>query len=335
MLEDLDSAADIDRRVARLLRLADAGERLPTPVEDIAAAAGLVQTDEIVVSESMIKRAPKEMRRLLRSAERKIAGALDRRERVIQIAAIHTTGRQRFVACHEVAHDIFPWQRDLAVLGDDQKTLSPQVAATFEREANQGAAEILFQQDLLARIAKDYPIRISTPVELATLFEASIHATFRRWTESIDAAACGLVLDTKLTGGSRKRYEQVPTTRWQQQFGPRSFPEEMSAKRFPFASQHLPETIFEGTYLLTDLAGNPVKLKYETFSTPYRRGSPCSGSRNERASQPATAEHPSWRRNPASETHRPEQPANSRIRAQTGWRPPRSTSTAGVESVLA
>lgn len=267
MIEDLPSGGDIALYVKRLLHAADVEERLPTPVEDIVVAAGLSRTDEIVVSASMITRAPKRMRRLLRSASPKILGILDRRERVIQTASLGTPGRRRFVTLHEVAHDILPWQADLAVLGDNRHTLSPQVTALFEREANQGAAELLFQQDLLKRRALDYPIKLSTPIELAVLFGASIHATFRRWVEGLDTTACGLVLDTSLTENHRTRYEQIFTPQWKQQIGHRSFPTRVPTTRYPFASQELSE----GTCQTTDRNGAPVTLRYETFETPYRR----------------------------------------------------------------
>ena len=266
MLADLDSADEITTHVGRLLRLADVGERLPTPVEDIVVAAGLTKTDEII-TEPMIRLAPAKMQRLLRSATRKIRGVLHRKEHVIQIASNSSAERERFVTCHEVTHAILPWQSDLAVLGDNHRTLSPQVTALFEREANQGAAEILFQQGLLTRIALDYPISMSTPLMLAECFGASIHATFRRWVESIDGVACGLVLDTKLLNGHRSRYEQVLTPRWRQQFGPRRFPKEMDAKTFPFAR----ETRREGTLPLIDVNGTLVELQYEALQTPYRR----------------------------------------------------------------
>ena len=266
MLADLASADEITKHVGRLLRLADVGERLPTPVEDIVAA-GLTRTDEILITESMIRRAPANMQRLLRSAARKIQGVLHRKEQVIQIAPANSEERERFVTCHEITHAILPWQSDLSVLGDDQRTLSPRVTALFEREANQGAAEILFQQDLLARMAQDHRIAISTPVVLAECFGASIHATFRRWVESIDSVACGLVLDTKLVKGHRRRYEQVLTRRWRQQFGSAGFPKEMAAKAFPFAGQaHL-----EGTLPLIDVNSALVELQYEALQTPYRR----------------------------------------------------------------
>ena len=125
MLEDLDSADEITKHVARLLRLADVGEWLPTPVEDIVVAAGLTKTDEIHITESMIRRAPAKMQRLLRSAARKIQGVLHRGEQVIQIAPTNSAERERFVTCHEVTHAILPWQSDLAVLGDNQRALCP------------------------------------------------------------------------------------------------------------------------------------------------------------------------------------------------------------------
>ena len=233
MLDDLGSAADITQQVARLLRAADANQRLPTPVDDIVAAAELVSTREVAISESMIERAPETMRALLRSAKRKILGVLDRRERVIQIAPNSSAERERFVTCHEVAHHIFPWQADLAVLGDDSRTLAPSVTRLFEQEANQGAAEILFQQSLLATIARDYPVEMSTPLQLADLFGASAHATFRRWLEGLDETACGLVLDVADTGDQRKRYEQLLTPRWQARFGPDGYPRRLGASEFP------------------------------------------------------------------------------------------------------
>lgn len=267
MLADLPSGDDIAEHVGRLLRLAEVGERLPTPVEDIVDAAGLTKTDEIFISESMLSRAPATMRRLLRSVVTKIAGVLDRRERVIQIASTNSAERERFVTCHEVTHAILPWQADLAVLGDNRRTLSPRVTNLFEREANQGAAEILFQQDMLERMARDYPILISTPVVLAECFGASIHATFRRWVESIDAAACGLVLDTKLVEGRRRRYEQIITPRWLQQFGSDWFPKEMDAQAFPFAGR----ARVEGTFPIIDVNGSLAEVRYDTLQTPYRR----------------------------------------------------------------
>jgi IrrE N-terminal-like domain len=191
-LENLNEIRDVARA---LLLKADADDRLPTPVDDIVAGCGLLESDDYLLSESKVSQAPRQLRKLLRSAGRKIRGALDRRERVLHVSpAIDIPAQRQFVKCHEAMHDALPWQRDLLVLGDTSLTLAPDVEFLFEREANQGGAELLFQVDLLSRIARDYPTDITTPVALAELFGASIHATFRRWIEVHSDPVCGMVL---------------------------------------------------------------------------------------------------------------------------------------------
>lgn len=267
MLSDLDNGDDIAASVERLLAVAEVNERLPTPIEDIVAAAGLVKTDEVLLSASMIAKAPKHLRKLLSSASRKIVGVLDRRERVIHIEPSSSKGRENFVTCHEIAHDIFDWQRDLQVLGDTSQTLRASVTNRFEREANQGGAEILFQRDLFQRIASDYPIDLATPVELSNLFGASLHASFRRWVEGLDVAACGLVMDTTLDSrGRRPRFEHIDSRRWRRQFGPHRLPTRISLEDYPFAASNRGE----GDFVLTDRAGDPIELGWQTLSTPYR-----------------------------------------------------------------
>lgn len=267
MIGDLDNGAEIARHVDRLLRVADVDDQLPTPVDDIVAAAGLAKTNEPVLTESMIALAPKELRKHLRSAARKVVGLLDRRERVIQVAPTSSTGRESFITLHEVTHDILPWQRDLQVLGDTAQTLSPTMTLMFEREANQGGAELLFQLDLLKRVAADYPVDMTTAVVLADLFGASIHATFRRWIEDIESPVCGLVLDTTLGASQRrKRFEHVDSPSWVDQFGSRRFPSSLPVGSYAFAST--PNG--EGDFDLIDRDGSPVTLQWQTLTTPYR-----------------------------------------------------------------
>ena len=70
-----------------------------------------------------------------------------------------------------------------------------------------------------------------------------------------------------LTDGCRKRHEQVLTTRWKQQFGPSYFPRAMSTTSYPFVSHELSE----GTFHIDAHDGTAIKLRYETFRTPYRQ----------------------------------------------------------------
>jgi hypothetical protein len=172
-------------------------------------------------------------------------------------------------------HDLLPWQRDLLILGDTSKTLSPEIEFVFEREANQGAAELLFQLDLLRQISRDYRIDITTPIELAQMFGASIHSTFRRWIESHDADVCGLVLDPKPVVEAPlvlRRFELIESAGWRQHMGTRRFPKRLRATDYPFVPHlHSPDVgAREDSLQLIDARGSTVGLRVQWFSNHYR-----------------------------------------------------------------
>ena len=272
-LENLDDIRDVAQTV---LRKADVAERLPTPVDDIIASCGLLESDDYVLSESKIAQAPRELRSILRAAGRKIRGALDRRERVLHVSPLidHPAQRQ-FVRCHEAMHDALPWQRDLLVLGDTKRTLAPDIEFTFEREANQGGAELLFQLDLLKRIARDYPVDISTPVQLSALFGASIHSTFRRWVEGNGSPVCGLVIDPKPLIDSPpayRRYELVESQSWTQRYGPNRFPTRLDSRTQSFlAPLGLPgSTDINLSWGLHDRNAAMTTVNVQSLSNTYR-----------------------------------------------------------------
>jgi hypothetical protein len=276
MTQPLDNLSEIRNVAAALLREADVDERLPTPVDDLVAAAGLLEADDYVLSESKIRQAPKELRRLLQNTRRRIQGVLDRRERVLHVnPEVDVPAKRQFIRCHEILHDVLPWQRDLLVLGDTNKTLAPQIEFRFEQEANQGAAELLFQIDLLRRIARDYPTDITTPVELANMFGASIHATFRRWVEHHAGAVCGIVLDPSPTSVSPltfQRFEAPKSSDWERRFGSHYFPEQLSVREYPFvASLDIPSSgKVDCKWVLDDLTGSANALHMQCFTNRYR-----------------------------------------------------------------
>jgi len=272
-LENLDDIRDVAQTV---LRKADVAERLPTPVDDIIASCGLLESDDYVLSESKIAQAPRELRSILRAAGRKIRGALDRRDRVLHVSpSIDHPAQRQFVRCHEAMHDALPWQRDLLVLGDTKRTLAPDIEFTFEREANQGGAELLFQLDLLKRIARDYPVDISTPVQLSALFGASIHSTFRRWVESNGSPVCGLVIDPEPlldTPPAYRRYELVESQSWAQRYGPNRFPTRLDSRTHSFlAPLGLPgSTDINLSWGLHDRNAAMTTVNVQSLSNTYR-----------------------------------------------------------------
>ena len=180
MLEDLDHAQEIADCTDLLLKKAGAYGCLPTPVDDLVAAASLEQSDESPWADLFLKRAPAHVRKAIAPLRSKIQAILDRREKVVHLNPdIEHRGRRRFKLLHEVSHELYPWQRELA-FADDDYTLSWRTNSLFEREANQGAAELFFQRQIFAQVAADYEIGLAAVVHLSEKFGASIHATFRR-----------------------------------------------------------------------------------------------------------------------------------------------------------
>jgi hypothetical protein len=265
---------DIRSEAGRLLHKADAIEVLPTPVEQLVEAAELAQSDEWLLDESLLAKASAEVRSILRGVGRKLRGTLDRRERVIYVDPDLSTARARFVKLHETTHEVLPWQRDLHLFADNDVTLSETVERQMEQEANQGAAELLFQLDYFSRIARDYPTKLSTPVELSTMFGASIHASIRRWVEGHDHAISVLVLEGAPSSNDpltyRMRY-QIQSPAWRQVFGPSTFGRTVSAATMPFLGTITGPMVWdaESTWQFPGRDGEMRSLLVEGFTNTY------------------------------------------------------------------
>jgi Zn-dependent peptidase ImmA (M78 family) len=271
MLDDLESAGEIDRRVDQLLRAADAYGRYPTPVDDIVAAAKLIQVDDYVLNDSKIAKAPAYLRSLLRSAKQKVQGLVDRRERVVHISPdIEHEAKRSFVKLHETTHDILPHQQDL-VYADTNETLSLATKRLFEREANQGAAELLFQRKHFKRDANDYEIGLAAIWLLAERYGSSFHAALRRYAECHDAAVAAIVFNptpVALTPKTWKREEAMATRAWQDRFGPMKWPSRLDTLSHPFvAALDFPL----GEIPMVDQAGDKVTVRVEAQSNTYKR----------------------------------------------------------------
>jgi len=264
-------AADLDRRVDRLLRDADAYGRFPTPVEDIVRAAELAQADDYVLDESLISKAPAYLRKLLRSGMKKIRGLVDRRERVIHLhPGIEHEGKRRFIVLHETTHDLLPHQRDL-LYADDAETLSPTTTRLFEQEANQGAAELLFQRGSFTADAADLETSIAAICALADQYGSSVHSAFRRYTETHPGAVAGIVLSTtpyRRNPAAWQREEVMATPAWTRRYGQPAWPRSMDEITYPFLSSLLIPELTAVT--LPDLAGDATEIRIEAFQTPYK-----------------------------------------------------------------
>ena len=261
----------------RVLRAADVRGRLPTPVEDIVAAAGLHLGSDDMFEESVLARAPRELRDVVRGLSGRLRAMLDRREREVYVhPEIQIESRRNFQTLHEVGHDILPWQAALAYADDDQR-LSWSTKIRFEQEANQAAAEMLFQRDVFTKMAAEYTIGFAAIVELCEQIGASIHSGTRRYTETHRALVCALVLDQKPVNNdplTYRRREAVHSPAWAEQFAPPSvWPTSLRAETYEFLgevrrAQWLSPVA--GVWIHANLAGEQVKLNYELFSNSYR-----------------------------------------------------------------
>ena len=267
MLEDLDSGDDIAKRADALLRAAGAYGRYPTPVDDIVAARGLQESADFALDEGLLKTMPKRARDLVRRAFRGWRGALDRRERVVHISE-HVTheGQKRFITLHEVSHDDFPWQRQL-IHADNAETLNPTTKILFEQEANQGAAELLFQRDGFASDGKSLTIGTAAVVHLATRYGSSLHAAFRRYAETHHEAVQVIRLSPCPNGdGSYTRYEQPESAKWSQRFGTSLYPQCLHPSKHSFLAA-IDHGLDEAP--LSDRDGLRVNVHVETLNTSY------------------------------------------------------------------
>jgi hypothetical protein len=176
-----ESAVAVTNEVKRLFRAAGVKNRLPTPKEEILACQRLVETGELDLAEYESTLANRALH-FFHKAASKILGLLDRRSDTIYVDPRIHDSRKLFVTYHEVAHSILAWQR-IVVTQDDEFTLSRQCEEMFEAEANYGAAEILFQCERFEDEAREYELSLESALYLSNRYEASCHATLRRFVE--------------------------------------------------------------------------------------------------------------------------------------------------------
>ncbi len=176
----------VQERARKLLDRAAAWGRLPTPIDDILAAAEVqvAATKAFDPARIMayIRTRTADAAHRFKSAISKVLGLYDAEERVIHIDDTVVESKQTFLKLHETGHHEIPTHRKLYRLFQDcEKTLAPEIADQFEREANNFARFALFQGDAYARCAADCPLEIKTPMKLARKFGASVYASAREF----------------------------------------------------------------------------------------------------------------------------------------------------------
>ena len=169
----------VNQRIVRiaeaLLRDADVVGVFPTPLDQVARAAGIAETLSInELPEVPDFKAPRALERIL--------GALHFGSRTVFVDGGQIEGRVRWTKGHEITHNAVPWHRTTLLL-DDEERLFRRVVEQRERDANIGAAHLLFQGGRFFENALSYETSLKTPILLADDFGASMHATIWYYVE--------------------------------------------------------------------------------------------------------------------------------------------------------
>lgn len=197
----------VEARAHALLDRASVWERFPTPIDDILAAAKLrVESKSLRDAEgfmaylagkaaNMATQAAETLKNV-KSALAKVFGVYDPGDSIIHIDDNVTGTKQTFLKLHETGHHELPAHRKIfRFFQDCEKTLSPEIADQFEREANNFARYALFQGDAYAKLAADSVLAIKSPMTLATRFGASIYASAREFARTNHRECLVIVLN--------------------------------------------------------------------------------------------------------------------------------------------
>jgi len=132
-------------------------------------------------------------------------------ERIIATDSSLISPRERFSVLHEVAHYVLPnHQYELFLC--DEAALAGRSDRVLEMEANELAADLLFQGDRFTLEANSLPISAATIKSLKTKYDASFESTARRLVEK-SVRPCMLIVFQRIDGSSRIDLDAPPAWR--------------------------------------------------------------------------------------------------------------------------
>lgn len=200
----------------------------PTPIADILDAANLKVAPASAFDArrlmDYLRDKAERTAALLKSAISKVFGIYDADERTIHIDPTVHKSKQNFLKLHEAGHHEFPTHGKMFRFFEDcEKTLDPEIADLFEREANNFARFVLFQGSAYRDMAADHKFEIKTPISLSAKFGASVYASCREFVRTHHRACAIYVLEPivpcEITG-ARAEVRRIEISRaFVEQFG--------------------------------------------------------------------------------------------------------------------
>jgi Zn-dependent peptidase ImmA (M78 family) len=173
-----------------LLVEADAADKFPTDEQKLLGFLQLKQLSFDFAKEFDFLADKQELPQKLRAA-------LSLDDKVVATHSGLSEKRLRFSILHEVGHYILPEHRRVYV--DTDETLSWRSQVRMEREANQMAAELLFQGNRFTEESLAFPLSCRTVHQLAPKYGASYESGIRRYVER-HVLPCAVIVYDKMPG---------------------------------------------------------------------------------------------------------------------------------------
>lgn len=185
-----DSADEISGLADKAIRRAGAMGILPTPIDDLIAAANVKdKSDDDASIASFLESLGEQAQSTLKSVINMVRGIANLRQPVIYVPT-DTKPRQFFAKSHELGHQDIPWHKTYSgksdFFHDDDYTLSSDAKEVFEQEANFYAAEVIYQGKNFINRARSYRPSFDAVFTLADQHGASRQATLRKYVEVQD-----------------------------------------------------------------------------------------------------------------------------------------------------
>jgi hypothetical protein len=197
----IDAAASLTKEeiVETLLVESGTSRKLPTDEQKLLGFFGLKQLSFNFMKELDFVEGDDQPRPNIRAA-------LSVADKIVAVQSDLSEKRSRFSILHEIGHFILPEHQEKLFLDDDE-TLSWWTRARLEREANQVAAELLFQGYRFTSEAIDRPFSLQTVLDLAPKYGASYEAASRRFVER-HVLPCALLVYDRVTPTSEDDFEE-------------------------------------------------------------------------------------------------------------------------------